>query len=42
MTVAEKIENAKRRINELEALIEFWDNYNKKSLESTIIKANKV
>ena len=42
MTVAEKIANAKRRINELEALIEFWDNCNKKSVESTVIKANKV
>tara|TARA_Y100001978_G_C23475341_1_gene328972 strand:- start:118 stop:237 length:120 start_codon:yes stop_codon:yes gene_type:complete len=25
MTVSEKIENAKRRINELEALIQYWD-----------------
>ena len=26
MTLEEKIKNAKRRINELEELIEYWDN----------------
>ena len=33
MTLIEKIANAKKRINELESLIEYWDSSEKK--EST-------
>ena len=42
MSVTEKIENAKKRIIELEALIEYWGNYDKKSIKTTFIKSNKV
>ena len=42
MTVTEKIANAKKRINELEALIEYWDNYDKKSVDSIVLKPSKV
>ena len=42
MTVTEKIANAKKRINELEALIEYWDNYDKKSVDSMVLKPSKV
>lgn len=35
MTVTEKIANAKKRINELEALIEHWDNHCKKEHNSS-------
>ena len=41
MTVTEKIANAKKRINELEALIQYWDNYDKKSVNSKVLKANR-
>ena len=40
MTVAEKIENAKKRINELEALIKYWGKYDKKSVDSMVLKAS--
>tara|TARA_Y100000589_G_C27071669_1_gene595660 strand:- start:597 stop:728 length:132 start_codon:yes stop_codon:yes gene_type:complete len=36
MTSTEKIANAKKRINELEALIEYWDNTKKKELGTSI------
>ena len=32
MTSAEKIANAKKRINELEMLIEYWDNLEEKNI----------
>ena len=38
MTLTEKIANAKKRINELEALIEYWDNSEKKDNNSSISK----
>tara|TARA_B100000287_G_scaffold68992_1_gene60627 strand:- start:410 stop:520 length:111 start_codon:yes stop_codon:yes gene_type:complete len=34
MTLTEKIANAKKRINELEALIEYWDVSDKKEKTS--------
>ena len=34
MTSTEKIANAKKRINELEALIEYWDNSDKRDIDS--------
>tara|TARA_Y100000589_G_scaffold228333_1_gene215799 strand:- start:95 stop:223 length:129 start_codon:yes stop_codon:yes gene_type:complete len=42
MKVKEKIANAKKRINELEALIEYWGSDDKKSGDSIVFKANKV
>ena len=42
MTVTEKIANAKKRINELEALIEYWGKYDKKSVNSVVLKPNLV
>ena len=42
MTVTEKIANAKKRINELEALIEYWGKYDKKSVDSIVLKTSKV
>ena len=42
MTVTEKIANAKKRINELEALIEYWGKYDKNSVDSMVFKARKV
>tara|TARA_Y100000589_G_scaffold298850_1_gene307772 strand:+ start:728 stop:856 length:129 start_codon:yes stop_codon:yes gene_type:complete len=42
MTVREKIANAKKRINELEALIEYWDNNDKKSVNSRPLQVQKV
>ena len=33
MTSTEKIANAKKRINELERLIEFWDNSEEKNIK---------
>ena len=32
MTLTEKIANARKRINELEELIEYWDNKDKKKV----------
>ena len=40
MTATEKIANAKKRINELEALIKYWAKYDKKSVDSIILKAS--
>ena len=42
MTLTEKIANAKKRINELEALIEYWGKYDKNSIDSIVFKARKV
>ena len=42
MTVTEKIANAKKRINELEALIQFWGKDHKKSVDSIVLKTSKV
>jgi len=36
MTLTEKIANAKKRINELEELIRYWDNTSKKELSPSI------
>ena len=33
MTVTEKIANAKKRINELEALIKYWDNSGERKIK---------
>ena len=33
MTLTEKITNAKKRINELERLIKYWDNSEEKKIE---------
>ena len=41
MTVTEKIANAKKRINELESLIEYWNKNNKKSFDIMVIRDNK-
>ena len=41
MTVNEKIANAKKRINELESLIEYWDKNNKRSFDVMVLKNNK-
>ena len=42
MTVTEKIANAKKRINELEALIKYWDDNDKRSVNSVVLKSNQV
>ena len=42
MTVTEKIANAKKRINELEALIEYWGKCDKKTVDSIVLKTSKV
>ena len=39
MTLNEKIANAKKRINELESLIEYWDGSSKKEKHSPISNA---
>ena len=39
MTTTEKIANAKKRINELEALIQYWDNTCKSNNKQLINKA---
>tara|TARA_Y100000589_G_scaffold185251_1_gene175501 strand:- start:391 stop:519 length:129 start_codon:yes stop_codon:yes gene_type:complete len=41
MTLSEKIANAKKRIDELEVLIQYWDTHNRKSVNSIIDKADK-
>ena len=38
MTSTEKIANAKKRINELEILIKYWDNLEEKKLKKLILK----
>ena len=40
MTSTEKIANAKKRINELERLINYWDNSNEKNIEKIDFEAN--
>ena len=42
MTVTEKIANAKKRINELEALIEYLGKYDKNTVDSIVLKTSKV
>ena len=40
MTSTEKIANAKKRINELEMLIKYWDNSEEKSFNATDFEVN--
>ena len=40
MTSTEKIANAKKRINELERLINYWDNSSKKNSKKIDFEAN--
>ena len=40
MTSTEKIANAKKRINELERLIKYWDNSEEKSINKIDIEFN--
>tara|TARA_B100000941_G_C28235230_1_gene413629 strand:+ start:52 stop:174 length:123 start_codon:yes stop_codon:yes gene_type:complete len=40
MTLIEKIANAKKRINELESLIEYWDSSEKKESTSKMNSSN--
>ena len=40
MTSAEKIANAKKRINELEMLINHWDNSEKKNIKKIDFEVN--
>ena len=40
MTSAEKIANAKQRINELEMLIKYWDNSEEKNIKKIDIEVN--
>ena len=40
MTSTEKIANAKKRINELERLITYWDNSNKRNIKKIDFEAN--
>ena len=40
MTSAEKISNAKKRINELEMLIKYWDNSEEKNIKKIDIEVN--
>ncbi len=42
MIVSEKIANAKKRINELEALIKYWDKHDKKSVDAIVLETSKV
>ena len=41
MTSAEKIANAKKRINELERLIKYWDNSEEKNINKIDFEFNK-
>ena len=41
MTSTEKIANAKKRINELERLIKYWDNSNERSINKIDFELNK-
>ena len=41
MTSTEKIANAKKRINELERLIKYWDNSKKRSINKIDFESNK-
>ena len=40
MTSTEKIANAKKRINELERLIEYWDNSEEKNINKIDFEVN--
>tara|TARA_B100000965_G_C19016778_1_gene509176 strand:+ start:95 stop:235 length:141 start_codon:yes stop_codon:yes gene_type:complete len=40
MTSTEKIANAKKRINELERLIGYWDNSEEKNIKKTDFEIN--
>ena len=40
MTSTEKIANAKKRINELETLIKYWDNSKEKNINKIDIEFN--
>ena len=40
MTSTEKIANAKKRINELERLIEYWDNLNEQNIKKIDFEVN--
>ena len=40
MTSTEKISNAKKRINELERLIKYWDNSGKKDFKKIDFEVN--
>ena len=40
MTSAEKIANAKKRINELERLIKYWDNSEEKNINNIDFEFN--
>ena len=41
MTSTEKIANAKKRINELERLIKYWDNSEEKNINKIDFEFNK-
>ena len=41
MTSTEKIANAKKRINELERLIKYWDNSNERSINKIDFELKK-
>ena len=41
MTLTEKIANAKKRINELERLIKYWDNSEKKLIMKIGVEVNR-
>ena len=40
MTSSEKIANAKKRIDELERLIKYWDNSEEKNINKTDVEVN--
>ena len=40
MTLTEKIANAKKRINELETLIKYWDNSEEKNINAIDFEVN--
>ena len=40
MTSTEKIANAKKRINELERLIKYWDNSDEKNIKKIVFEFN--
>ena len=40
MTLTEKIANAKKRINELERLIKYWDNSEEKNINKVDFELN--
>ncbi len=40
MTSTERIANAKKRINELERLIKYWDNSNKQNIKKIDFEVN--